>query len=157
MIDPLLAAIRAASRADPDGDNDAAHDAYIELRRRGDQIDLPLLVRATRFRACDRARRKTRERRRNDTSCCIESLARPRQRDSIFEQTCLAEFSDALKIAIARLPRRQRTVVMRHDLAGEPLAMIAKSLGACVATIKSRHRLAIASLRHDPSIAKFQP
>jgi len=156
MLHPILLAIRPVSQLDPDHDDDAAHDAYVELRRSRDFVDLPLLVRAARFRACDRARRRIRERRRRDFSLPIEFVPANAKDDAI-NQACLNEFSRALRTAVNRLPSLQRAIIMRHDLSGETLVKIADALGVPLATVKSRHRLALGKLRRDPIMVAYQP
>lgn len=140
----LLPAVRALTwRMLGDGPSaeDATAEAFIRALTRWPKVrDLPhrdaWIMRVATNVAIDALRR-----RRRDAGLVVESPQPPPGGDPALRLDVAA--------ALARLPRRQREVVVLHHLAGFTTPQIAEALGVSLNTVKTHGARALAALRAD--------
>jgi RNA polymerase sigma-70 factor, ECF subfamily len=116
--------------------DDAAHDVFVVLHRKWNEIDRARSLRPWLFGVARRIASDLRAKRR-ETPSTIEAVA---------EEDSLAAQRDMLWRGMAALDEDRRTVLILHDLEGHTGAEIAELLEIPANTVHSRLRLARADL-----------
>lgn len=129
--------------ADREAARDVAQEAFVRLHERLDEVDDPgpwLRAVAARL-ALDRLRRLRREER------AVSALAAGPGRDPLEAGPEASEVRGALLDALARLPDRQREVVLLRVVEGETFPALAGALGISEGSAKTHLRRGLAALR----------